>query len=219
MAKPQSKPKPEAEQPIVYGDMAVDAGTKPSRTWDRSHGTYIAGRAYVDEADLTASQMDGKWGVDRLRLLVGPDLRERFDRQRYLINRAIWHGDLEDVRREAGRMVKAWLALDRAAEAAGGAGKLDPRVWEIGLADGTVAAIVQDGVAAREVLATAEGRSLRVYTLDEIGRLLSTFSEIAAVKATFPGATVTAARRTVDDPLEDIGDTKHKLDDEIGELA
>ena len=41
--------------------------------------------------------------------------REKFDRQRYLVNQAIWHGELEDVRRETGRMVNAWLALDRVA--------------------------------------------------------------------------------------------------------
>ena len=58
------------------------------RTWARSHGTYIAGRAWLDEADATAAQMEAKWGVDRLRLLVRPELREKFDRQRYLLNRA-----------------------------------------------------------------------------------------------------------------------------------
>src|SRR6187551_2035131 len=87
--------------------------------WSRSHGTYIAGRAYVDGADQTAAEMEAKWGVDRLRLLVEPKLRERFDRQRYLFNQAIWHGELEQVRREAGRMVTAWLVLDQAATAAG----------------------------------------------------------------------------------------------------
>ena len=63
--------------------------------------------------------MEAKWGCDRLRLLVGPELREKFDRQRYLFNQAIWHGELEAVRREANRMVVAWQTLDRAATAAG----------------------------------------------------------------------------------------------------
>jgi hypothetical protein len=89
------------------------------KSWARTPGTYIAGRAYLDGADETASEMEAKWGCDRLRLLVGPELREKFDRQRYLLNQAIWHGELEAVRREAGRMVAAWQALDRAAVAAG----------------------------------------------------------------------------------------------------
>ena len=72
-------------------------------SWARTHGTYLAGRAYIDGADETASEMEAKWGADRLRLLVTPELREKFDRQRYLFNAAIWHGDLESVRRESGR--------------------------------------------------------------------------------------------------------------------
>src|SRR6185369_8406045 len=83
------------------------------RSWARTHGTYLSGRAYIDGADETAAEMEAKWGCDRLRLLVAPDLREKFDRQRYLLNQAVWHGELEEVRREAGRMVTAWLALDR----------------------------------------------------------------------------------------------------------
>ena len=74
--------------------------------------------------------MEAKWGVDRLRLLVSPELREKFDRQRYLLNQAIWHGELEAVRRESLRTVKAWLALDAAATAANKP-PLQPLVWEV----------------------------------------------------------------------------------------
>src|SRR5215207_247518 len=92
----------------------------PTRQWPNTYGTYISGRAAIDEADFIASEMEGKWGCDRLRLLVSCDLRERFDRQRYLFNAAIWHGkDVEAVQREAGRMVTAWKALDKAATEAG----------------------------------------------------------------------------------------------------
>ena len=59
-----------------------------------------------------------KWGAGRLRLLVTPELREKFNRQRCLFNAAIWQVDLEAMRRKADRMVTAWLALDRAATAA-----------------------------------------------------------------------------------------------------
>jgi hypothetical protein len=183
------------------------------KSWARSHGTYITGRAYQDGADETAAEMEGKWGCDRLRLLVGPDLREKFDRQRYLYNQASWHGDLEDVRRESGRMVNAWMALDRAAVAVG-ASPMSPLVWEVPLADGSVAAIVQDDAHAHAVV--AEGRKVSVFTLEEIARLLSAYPDIAQTKLTFPGATITAVRRSVDDPLKDIGDTDQPLDDPIG---
>ncbi len=182
-------------------------------SWARSPGTYIAGRAHIDGADETACEMEAKWGVDRLRLLVTPDLREKFDRQRYLFNQAIWHGELEEVRQQAGRMVKAWLALDVAAVAAGKA-TLAPTVWEVTLADGRVAAIVPTDHDARAV--NAEGRQVAVYTLEEIGRLLSVYPDIAVAKATFPGATITEIRRTVEDPLNALRDSADALDDPIG---
>jgi hypothetical protein len=157
--------------------------------------------------------MEAKWGADRLRLLVEPELREKFDRQRYLLNQAIWHGELEEVRIQSGRMVKAWLALDAAASAAGKQ-PLVPNVWEISLADGRVAAIVSTAHDARAV--NADGREVVVYTLEEIGRLLSAYPDIAVAKAVFPGATVTAIRRTVDDPLDALRDSNADLNDPIG---
>jgi hypothetical protein len=185
------------------------------RTWARSHGTYIAGRAYLDEADATAAQMEAKWGVDRLRLLVGSELREKFDRQRYLLNQAIWHGELEDVRRESLRAVKAWLALDTAATAAG-ATPLDPLVWELAVGagdDAYVAAIVPDNAHAHAVI--AQGRKVAVYTLEEIARLLAAMPAVAKAKTLWPGATVTASRKSIDDPLAAIHDTDTPLDDDI----
>lgn len=184
--------------------------------WARTVGGHIAGRAYLDEADQTACEMEAKWGADRLRLLVGPELREKFDRQRYLLNQAIWHGELEAVRRESGRMVKAWLALDRAATEAGKA-RLSPQVWEVALADGTVAVIVptEDHAAAVQ----PEGRQVAVYSLEEIGRFLSAYPDVARAKVTFPGAEVTQIAKRVNDPLDLIPDSDDPLDDPIPDLG
>lgn len=173
---------------------------------------FLAGRASIDEADKVAIELERKWGAGRLRVLVGVDLREKFDRQRYLFNQAIWHGDLEAVKRESARMVNAWRALDKLA-AEGGHVPLDPDVWEVCLSDGSVAAIVQDAAAAHHVV--HEDRRVQVYTLEEIGRLLDGYPGLAKVKATFPGATVTAIRQNVTDPLDTIEDSKASLDDEI----
>lgn len=185
-------------------------------SWARTNGTYISGRAYIDGADETACEMEAKWGADRLRLLVPAELREKFDRQRYLLNQAIWHGELEDVRRETGRMVNAWMTLDRVATEAGKQ-PLPPAVWEIALGDGSVAAIVPDH--ARAAMVNAEGRQVAVYTLDEIARLLTNYPEVAKAKLVFPGATVTEVRRTVSDPLSEFWDTKETLDDPIPDLG
>jgi hypothetical protein len=196
-------------KPVVIGD-AVATPTGITRTWATSNATYISGRAYIDGADKAAADMETKWGCGRLRLLVGPELREKFDRQRYLLNRAIWHGELEDVRRESQRMVNAWMALDAAAEAAG-APKLDPTILEVVLDSGVVAAIVPDLHAAQFV--KREDRRMDVYTLDEIGRLLSAFPGIAKIKESYPGAEVVRCKRSIDDPMDAIHDTDQDLEE------
>ncbi len=209
---------------LIAGEVSVRPMAH-ERSWSRSNGTYIAGRAYLDEADQTAAEMEAKWGCDRLRLLVGPELREKFDRQRVLLSEAMWGGQLEDVRRESMRMVKAWLALDRTAMAAGKA-PLVPQVWEVPVVDpeltdaperaAYVVAIVPDDASAHHVI--AEGRKVVVYTLEEIGRFLALYPSVAKAKLTFPGATVTAVRRSVDNVMHGLRDGEG-LNDEIPDLG
>lgn len=187
-------------------------------SWSRTYGSWLAGRASIDEAHLTAAQMETRWGAGRLRLLVSPELREKFDRQRYLLNAAIGHGDLDAVRREATRMVTAWQALDKAATASGKVA-ISPAVWEVVLADGTVAAIVTSDDHTRAVI--ADGRAVAVYTLDEIGRFLSAYPDVAKAKLTFPGAEVTTISKSISDPLDAIRDGVSLSDplDDIGRTA
>lgn len=194
-------------------DMAsIGDGSSPTRTWAKSHGMYLAGRASIDEADLVAQRCERRWGAGRLRLLVSVEMREKFDRQRYLFNQAIWHGDLEAVKVQSRRMVAAWSALDKLAEQSG-AEALDPEIWETVLSDGSIAAIVRDSAAAHRV--AYEDRRAQVYTLEEIGRLLDAYPAIAKAKAAFPGATVTAIRTVITDPLDAVEDTKEGLDDDL----
>ena len=109
--------------------------------WDATYGTYLTGQAAIDGADAVAIDLEQYWGAGRLRLLVTAELREKFDRQRFRLQTAIKHGELQEVITEARRMTVAWWALDRAAKAAGSA-PLSPLVWETSLADGTVPAPV-----------------------------------------------------------------------------
>ena len=180
-------------------DRGVAVSSYKPIPWMATPGMYIAGRAALDEADALEVDLELKWGRDRLRLLVDTDLREKFDRQRFLTSNARWTGDLEDVRREAQRMVKAWRALDKAAESSG-AQILDPAIWEVCLEDGSVATIVREPQLANRIL--AEGRRVNVYTLEEIAHMIYAFPEIAKVKQEFPGATVTKTKTRVTDPLQ-----------------
>ena len=181
------------------------------QSWARTPGTYISAQSHIDGVDQLAHQMELRWGAGRLRLLVDTSLREKFDRQRYLLNQAIWHGDLEAVRRETSRMAAAWMALDRAAMAAH-APVMSPEVWEVRLKDGSVAAIVRDDANVEPILTS--GRKLVVYRLSEIGRILSHHGAVTEAKLAFPGATVEAVR-AIGDPLDAFADTAAGLDDEI----
>jgi hypothetical protein len=180
--------------------------------WHRTPGMYMAGQAEVDDVDLVAVEMEQKWGADRLRLLVDKELREKFDRQRYKFNQAVWHGTLEDVRQEARRMVKAWQALDAKATQAGKA-QASSEVWEVPMRNGAVVALVRDWRDAEAVRGQFEGRAVRVYTLDEIANLIENLPQLVKAKEVFPGAMVTRVGPPHRDPLLEIPDSHAPIDD------
>ena len=192
-------------------------GSKHS--WAQTPGTYLAGQSAIDGADAVANEMERHWGADRLRLLVSQELREKFDRQRFKLNAAIWHGDLQELTTQARRMEAAWRALHAAAEALG-ALPLAPEVWELALDDGTVVALVHTSAEAKAVVAS--GRKVVVYTLEELGRMLQNYHAVTEVKIAFPGATVERMTQDIPDPLQAIRDANalnHSLNDELPDLS
>jgi len=112
-------------------------------------------------------------------------------------------------------MVKAYQALDAAAQTAGKK-PISAEVWEIPLPDGTVAALVKTNAEAHKVV--SEGRQMAVYTLDEIGRLIAGFPQILKAKEIFEGAQITAVRTNISDPLQAVATSELGLDDEIGDM-
>lgn len=205
MAK-KPMPRHKIEEPKTLG--------VPVGPWATSPGAYISGSSAIDGMDAVAREMELRWGADRLRLLVANELREKFDRQRYLVNRAIWHGQLHEVTEQAERMVKAWRALDTAATAAGER-PLDPAVWETPMADGRVLAVVRTDGEAQAAAKSANGRSVVVWTMEEVARMVEAQAQVNEVKSAFPGATITAVRRTIGDPLNGLADSRLRLEDDI----
>jgi hypothetical protein len=105
-------------------------------------------------------------------------------------------------------MANAWRALDAKATTLAQE-PLSPVLWEIALADGSVAVLARSGADAGHVCAS--GRAVVVYTLDEIAKLLDANSLVAKVKASFPGAAVVASRRP-SDPLDAFADSRQPID-------
>lgn len=184
--------------------------------WQQTPGTFIAGAAEIDGVDQVASEMEGRWGAGRLRLLVPIEMREKFDRQRYLFNQAVWYGDLEAVRTQSKRMLSAWQALNRAAEA-GCKIPLPAQHLECTLDDGTVVAIVPSVMDWNTE--TCAGRQVVVYTLDELARMLSHYREVTRAKEAFPGLLVERVARQIDDPLNALPTSRPGLDDPLPDFA
>jgi len=180
--------------------------------WQQSAGMFIAGQEHVDEMDLTVIAMEQKYGVGRLRLLVPIELREKFDRQDFKFQRALYDAsDPEELKVECQRMIKAWHAVDKAAGASGKP-QLDPAVLEVALGDGRALAIVRTAFEAHRV---AKGRAMAVVTVEEVARLFEASEPLVTLLAAFPGARVTGVRKTVDSPVRALEGCGKGLDDEI----
>ena len=184
--------------------MAKSKAKSPAQPVAIQSGDFLARQAVIDGVDALAKEMEKRWGVDRLRLLVEDEWRERFDRQRAKLNAAVWNGTLDELRAEGQRMRNAWLKLAQLAEDAGQR-PLERDVWETAMPDGTVLAIVRTAPEAFG-LAEAAGRQVRVYTLEEIARLVASLPEVSEIKRVFPGATITAVREPLDPLLGDLTD-------------
>ena len=209
-----------SKSPPKFADRGVPATTRPAMPWAVTPGLYIAGKEALDAADQLGVEMDRKWGVGRLRLLVSGPMREKFDRQRYLMAQARWEGTLEDVKRESARMVTAYTALDNAAKGSGAA-PVDDSIWEVGIPngilEGSVLAIVKNDEAMAKV--RTEGRNVILITLDEVARYIGLDGALLEVKKTFPGAQIKRAE-SPRDPIspslaewdEGIPDVKAPID-------
>jgi len=130
-------------------------------------------RAIIDGVDQVALKMEKKWGVGRLRLLVSDFLRAKYDAQRDKFDAAIQSDREAEIKKHGEGMKRAWQALDEAAVRDGHQPK-PPTVWEVSLANGDVAAIVQD---AADVSMVPDHQP--VFTLSEIGRLIDALGKHA----------------------------------------
>lgn len=170
-------------------------------------------KAHIDGVDAVAQEMETRWGVERLPLLVDADMRARFMRQcqkwRDALEEAfaakmLTRDQMDRVKSSSAAMERAWRALDGAATNAGGK-PISAETWECVLADGSLAVIVRTNAEAGHVI--REDRKTNVWTLDEVARAIDHLPEmVRAAKETFPGAQVTALRERrggvkLDDPI------------------
>ena len=142
--------------------------------------------------DRRVAEIEAEWGLGRLPHLIDGELGLRFQRAREALNDAIGSGDVGLIAQKAANALRGWEAVVEAARAAGHTPEGDPdRVWLAETDEGRKVAVVRTPADAQAV---PDG--YQAYSLDEIGRLIDAqWSLPHAVKAAFPGATVSASRR------------------------
>lgn len=154
--------------------------------------------------DDVVSEVEGRWGVDRLVWVVGGDLRDRFEQQMDRLNAAIDKCD-PSIEHEVDVTLRGVAALEAAAIAAG-AKPLSGDYIEGRMPDGRVIAITATAYEAGKV--KRDNRDMVVYSVDEVGRIIEGLNKEApvvdAIKNAFAGAEVVSVK-----PV------KHDLDDEI----
>jgi hypothetical protein len=155
-------------------------------------------KAILDGVDAIVRQIEGKWGVGRLRLLVGDALRIKFDAQKAKLDAAIATDEEAYIRAQAEGMRRAWLALDRAATEAG-AEPLAPEIWECVLpSTGEIVSVVRTEAEAHHIAREGE-----VWTLAEIAVLIERLGDdVRQVKRTFPGSAVVEVRDRDPPPID-----------------
>lgn len=148
-------------------------------------------RSMVDGLDQLARDMERKWGVGRLRLLVSDFLRAKFDEQKNRLDAALRSDEERFVAAQVEGMRRAWTTLDRAAHEAG-ASPLAPQVWECVLpSTGEIISLVRSGDEAHHV-----AREGRVFTVAEVAILIEALGDgVLNIKQKFPGAAVNGIRR------------------------
>lgn len=174
-----------------------------------SEASYRKIQNYLTEYDRVVSELERRWGVERLPLLVGPELRDRFWSQMDKLNAAIASESPADVEAEVAVTLRGYAALEAKARELG-AKEIEGVAWTAPMQDGRVVAVVRDvhevGVIKKDM------PDAMVYSVQEVAAILAAWTDqqkddlVNKIKDTFPGAHVTSVKKT---------ELEEELNDEI----
>ena len=160
----------------------------------------------INCVDQRGRELDQRWGIGRLPMLVPIALAERFHAQHKLFNAAVWEFDLAQVRQHGEAMLRAYDKLDELARAVKGE-PAPADQWEFETPDGLVILVRDIRDTGRVFL---NGRQAQVWSLDESANVVRAHPVLAAAKSAFPGAVVESIRpnrttlQELDDALFDV---------------
>lgn len=149
-------------------------------------------RAAVNSVDKVARDLEMKWGIGKLEELAPPKLAVGFEQARQNFQDAAQGDDHNRLVDKANNLIKGWQTLEASALKRGHK-PTDAEVW-FAIAPEDVGeykfAIVKHGsdaaIVDRDVYP-------RVYTLDEVARIIHNFenSMVRKAKEVFPDSTIT----------------------------
>jgi len=172
----------------------------PRNKWE-----YDAIDGSLKPLDALASDLERKWGRDRLIELVSPETASKFTTAKAKLDAAIAYNDPQDVIRRVNVMMRGWQALEKEAMQQYGHSPFPADVWIASVDEeghGKPAleiAIVKD--SADESLTKKKG--IITYSLVEIARIVRLFEgqkkEIPKIKELFPDSEITKVTWEDDD--------------------
>ena len=147
--------------------------------------------------DRVASEMEMKWGCERLPSLVSPQTASLFGSAKAKLDAAIQANDPQEVARRATVMIKGWSKMDAEATERGHEA-LSPEIWSHTTSTGFKVAVARSNADAIKSIRTDDRmEGAAVYSLDEIARILEadSYRLLDAVKKTWPEAKVAKTRK------------------------
>ena len=164
----------------------------PRNKWE-----YDAIDGSLKPLDALASDLERKWGRDRLIELVSPETASKFTTAKAKLDAAIAYNDPQDVIRRVNVMMRGWQALE--AEAIkNGHSPFPADVWVACVDEDNKPAfeiaIVKDSADASLTKLTKK-KGITTYSLVEIARIVRLFEgqkkEIPKIKELFPDSEIT----------------------------
>ena len=153
--------------------------------------------AVLARLDTEARRCEGRWGVERLPLLVPVDMAAKFASAQAKLNAAVEAADVAAVVERAEIMLRGWQALDAwASDAVNPDVERDEGVWGYRHSGKPYTIVLDRSKAHREA-----SRSADPALVVTVAELLTSWearmdgTPVDAVKAAFPGASVTAIRQ------------------------
>lgn len=149
---------------------------------------------YFTKLNQVEVEYESRWGVSKLPKLISPELKEKWDRQIEKLFKAKDENRLNDVIGLVEGCIRAYAVME--SEAISRGHKMhDAEMWDVKHPDsGHVYRIVKNNYDAGVSL----NDGARVYTLEEVARIIEAHDNINAVKDVFPNATVLKIEDTFD---------------------